>query len=268
MIIYNGTYCVYAHINKINGKIYIGQTKHGNNPNKRWENGNAYKSSPHFWAAIQKWGWDNFEHEIIANNLTAEEANKFEVLLIAKLDTMNREKGYNNDSGGKNKIPSEESREKNRQSHLGMKMSEKTRHKMSEAHKGKIVSEETRKKISEIHKQLKNPMQGKHHSAESKKKIGQANRGRHHTDEAKAKMSLAKSNMSEETRKKISAANSGINSHNAREVLQFDMNDEFIKKWDFIKQASEELNIVRSSISECCSNKRKSAGGYKWQYAS
>ena len=57
-----GTNCVYAHINMINGKMYIGQTIHGNNPNKRWSNGNGYKHCPHFWSAICKYGWENFEH--------------------------------------------------------------------------------------------------------------------------------------------------------------------------------------------------------------
>ena len=267
MIIYNGTYCVYAHINKINGKIYIGQTKHGDNPNKRWENGKAYKTSPHFGLAIQKWGWDNFEHEVIANNLTKDEADKFERLLIKKLETTSRDKGYNNDSGGKNGVPTDEAKEKNRKAHLGMKLSEETRRKMSESHKGKIVSDETCKKISEIHKQLKSPMKGKHHSEESKRKIKLANQGKHRTDETKEKMRLAKANVSNETRKKISLANSGINSHAAKPVLQFDLSEKLIWRWDLIQQASEDLKICRSSISECCSGKRKTAGGYIWKYA-
>lgn len=104
MEIYNDTYCVYAHINKINGKIYIGQTINGIYPDRRWQNGNGYKGCTLFYRAIQKYGWDSFEHEIIASNLTLEEANHFEELLIRKLDTTNPNKGYNLKSGGENNI--------------------------------------------------------------------------------------------------------------------------------------------------------------------
>lgn len=66
-------YTVYQHKNKINGKIYIGITMQ--KPEVRWgKNGNNYKSSPHFYSAIQKYGWDNFEHNILFTGLTKEEA--------------------------------------------------------------------------------------------------------------------------------------------------------------------------------------------------
>ena len=66
-------YTVYQHKNKINGKVYIGITMQ--EPEKRWGvNGRNYKSSPHFYSAIQKYGWDNFEHNILFTNLTKEEA--------------------------------------------------------------------------------------------------------------------------------------------------------------------------------------------------
>ncbi len=110
MEIYNGTYSVYCHINKINGKKYVGQTKL--EPNIRFgKNGRKYSGSRHFFFAIQKYGWDNFDHIIVANNLTIEEANSFEQLLIAKLDLTNPEYGYNIAKGGDNKEPSEETRE-------------------------------------------------------------------------------------------------------------------------------------------------------------
>ncbi len=66
-------YIVYQHKNKINGKIYIGITMQ--EPEKRWgSNGCNYKSSPHFYAAIKKYGWDNFEHNILFTNLTKKQA--------------------------------------------------------------------------------------------------------------------------------------------------------------------------------------------------
>ena len=51
-------YTVYQHKNKINGKRYFGITSR--KPEERWGyNGRNYKSSPHFYSAIQKYGWDN-----------------------------------------------------------------------------------------------------------------------------------------------------------------------------------------------------------------
>lgn len=109
MIVENGQYIVYCHTNKINGKKYIGQTKLS--PERRWgKNGCNYSGSRHFFGAIQKYGWNNFDHEIIASNLTLEEANNFESLLIQKLNTQNPNKGYNIAFGGDNKEPSEETK--------------------------------------------------------------------------------------------------------------------------------------------------------------
>ena len=76
-------YCVYVHINKINGKIYVGQTCQ--NPKYRWGNGEGYKRSSYFYNAIRKHGWDNFEHIIVLSNLSLEDANYFEEILIEKL---------------------------------------------------------------------------------------------------------------------------------------------------------------------------------------
>ena len=63
-------YKVYIHRNKINGKVYIGITKQ--KPENRWRNGKGYKQNIKFYRAIEKYGWNNFEHIVLVDNLTAE----------------------------------------------------------------------------------------------------------------------------------------------------------------------------------------------------
>ena len=88
---------IYKHTNKINGKVYIGQTSQ--EPEKRWKKGEGYKDSPKFYAAIQKYGWNNFKHEIIEENiLTLEEADNKEAYWIFYYNSINN--GYNINLGG------------------------------------------------------------------------------------------------------------------------------------------------------------------------
>ena len=113
----NKGYCVYIHTNKINGKKYVGIT--GQKPEARWKNGKAYHDNTHFGSAILKYGWNCFEHEVLFDNLTKEEAENKEIELIKKLKTTNREYGYNIQNGGSSIGRfSEETKEKIRQSTL------------------------------------------------------------------------------------------------------------------------------------------------------
>lgn len=96
----NKQYTIYIHRNKVNNKAYIGQTCQ--RVEKRWQNGTHYESCQLFYRAIQKYGWDGFEHIIWATGLTLEEANHMEKLLIAFFDTANPALGYNLRAGGNN----------------------------------------------------------------------------------------------------------------------------------------------------------------------
>lgn len=49
-------------------------------------------------------------------------------------------------------------------------------------------------------------------------------------------------------------------------VLQFSINGEFIKKWNSIIEASEQLGIDRGSITHVCKRELGSTGGYIWRY--
>lgn len=89
---------VYVHTNKINGKKYIGITSQL--PHDRWMNGNGYSRRLKFGRAIEKYGWDSFEHEIVNTNLSEEAAKSIEQRLIREFHTYDDEYGYNMTMGG------------------------------------------------------------------------------------------------------------------------------------------------------------------------
>ena len=261
MEIYNGNYCVYVHTNKINGKKYVGQTCQ--KPEKRWNSGKGYQDNLYFWRAIQKYGWDGFEHEVVASNLTKEEADNFERLLIKKLDSTNPNKGYNLQDGGSHGQPSELSRENIRKAAQKRNENEEWHRKQSESHIGLQAGE-------------KNGMYGKKHSKEARQKQREASLGKHPSEETKDKMkkshlgeknAMFGKNHSEETRQKLSEISKGINNPKAQKVNQYALDDTLIKTWDFIKLASETLGIPPQNISRCCRTGKGTAGGFKWSYA-
>ena len=62
------------------------------------EGEHIYERNPYFYKAIQKYGWDNFKHEILFSNLTQEEAERYEKNLISEY--RNGGKCYNILDGG------------------------------------------------------------------------------------------------------------------------------------------------------------------------
>ncbi len=94
---------IYMHKNKINNKIYIGQTIQY--PENRWKNGAGYKTCTYFYRAIQEYGWDNFEHIILVEKeMSQEETDKLEEYYIDLYDATNPNKGYNILKGGQTPI--------------------------------------------------------------------------------------------------------------------------------------------------------------------
>lgn len=166
-------YFVYIHINKINGKVYIGQTSqfpisrrwgaHGRKYLRKDKEGNF--SQPSIARAILKYGWENFEHYVLEANLTMEEAAKKERYYIKKYNSRNKENGYNIAYG--NESP---------------KRRKETKEKLSIFMKGKKLSEETKKKISAS-------LKGRPGRPGSFKYAQAANKGRKRTDKEKENVS-------------------------------------------------------------------------------
>ena len=155
---------IYKIENKINGKIYIGQST---NINKRLGNhkralkGN-YHHNKHLQLAFNKYGGDNFTFEII-DICEIDEIDALERLYINKYECKHNEWGYNLEDGG----------------HNGKKLSEETKEKISKGNKGKKQSEEAKEKISYKLKNYWDSEEGEKqkekHSNERRKKINAEN---------------------------------------------------------------------------------------------
>ena len=174
------SWTVYEHITP-NGKRYIGITSR-KNPKQRWGGGSSYKKGTAFRYAIDKYGWDDIQHNILFDDLTEKEAKWLENYLICYYWTFVGFKdsmGYNMTLGGDGNvgyIPSEEHKQKISESNKGKKyrkgkhLSEEHKKKISESNKGKHPSEEHLRKNSEAHK-------GKHRDEETCKRISEGLKG-------------------------------------------------------------------------------------------
>lgn len=137
-------HCVYMHKSP-SGKIYIGQTCQRLLCRRFGCNGQRYINTPIFYKAIQKYGWENFEHHIIKDGLTKDEANSLEIKLISEYKSKGA--SYNVTDGGEGS--------------MGRPCKDETKLKIGAANKGRRhrFTDEQKKSISE-------GLKGKKHSAE------------------------------------------------------------------------------------------------------
>ena len=265
MEIYDGDYVVYIHINKENGKKYVGITRQ-NPPNKRWQNGNGYRHNLHFYNAIKKYGWKNFYHEIVASNLTREEACNFERLLIKKLNTTNRECGYNHGAGGEtneNRVVSEETKQKISKANKGRTVPQHVRDRISQSEKGRVFSEEHKKKISDALKGEKCYWYGKTQSQEAREKMSKSRKGKTQSLEHKINRlaSLHQYHLNE-----------------IKPIKKYSLNGELIAIYRNVLYAAEDIikegktkvenKSVRANIKLSANNEGKTAYGYIWRWSS
>lgn len=141
---------IYKITNKINGKVYIGQTIHTlarrmANHIKCAKNG----VDRHLYNAMRKYGIENFEFEEIDHADNIEDLNYLEAYYITQYDSVR--KGYNMGYGGDNNVMFSD---KVYQKHLERVRSEEIRNKVSAGMKKKIANgefftDEHRKKLSQ-----------------------------------------------------------------------------------------------------------------------
>ena len=206
-----------------NGKRYVGcttQTK----PEYRWQEGRGYWYNKHFYSAILKYGWDNFEHEVFEVE-SEEEMYRKEIELISFYHSNDPEYGYNNSTGGEHSslgcIRSEEARKHCAEAQRKKWTDPEYRKKQSEAVKKSLSDPEVRRKMSEVQKKVHSDLgyrkkqseaaKGKPHSEEHKRHIAEAMKGKLRSEETKRKISetINKRNSDPEFRKKLSESKKG-----------------------------------------------------------
>ncbi len=227
---------VYIHENKINNKRYVGVTCR--DPKTRWANGHGYRrpstqgtAYSHFYNAIEKYGWENFDHRIVAEGLTKDEAAAMEKELIARYDTRNPEKGYNITHGGDGSS--------------GAYHDEKTKQKLSELAKERI------KTTGVVN------FKGQHHSPETKANLHNQMVGRYDGD----KNPFAGKHHNEETRANLSKQHS-------EPVNQYDLNGAYIKQFPSALAASKELGVSCTAIVDAALGKTRFSANSLWKKAS
>lgn len=142
MIIYKAT-------NRLNGKCYIGQTRHSLEHRKTIHLMCAKKGvETHFYQAIRKYGEENFEWEIICSTNDKKRLNELETFYITKYDSIKH--GYNMVDGGDNNIMDIESvKTKHDEVMKSPEVRKKISKSMQEYRKKYPFTDEHRKKLSE-----------------------------------------------------------------------------------------------------------------------
>lgn len=91
--------CIYKLTNKVNGKYYLGKTVHFKRRMSQHKR-RRKKRKTYFYNAIAKYGWDNFQVEILIADVPEEDLNQLEMSYIDIHDSTNPKKGYNLTKGG------------------------------------------------------------------------------------------------------------------------------------------------------------------------
>lgn len=182
---------IYRLTNKLNGKMYHGQTTE-EDINDRWKYYKRLycKKQIKLYNALKKHGPENFLFEIIdTSSQNQTQLDDLEIDYIARFDSMNN--GYNIMPGGAHGKHSEETKRKISKAHIGIKYSEESKNKMSKAQKGRTFSLEARKRMSISGSGERNVNFGKPRLEETKRKISEAHMGKIVSEETKRRMSEA-----------------------------------------------------------------------------
>jgi len=228
---------IYAIKNRVNGKVYIGQSW---DIKKRWYRHRCSRDHhSHLYSAINKYGISVFEFIVLKKfegTVDQLELDKWEGTFIKQFNSQDPKYGYNRKDAGSRGKHSEESKIKNRIAHLGKSIN-----------KGIPKTTEARLNMSLNHADVKgvmNPMFGKRHSKSAKDKMSQ-----------KAKTRVGSKNPF------YGKTHSINNIERFRATAKNQFGHKLIchsnnKIYQSIRDAATDLHISRNTISKICSGQK------------
>lgn len=261
------------------GKRYIGLTRQ--NVKARWHGGSGYRNQKRLYAAIQHYGWENIQHNIIRDNLSEEQGKSLEEELIKKFNTQNHANGYNTKNGGQmfgehdeefienarkrmignkycvgrkiskehiNALVQGRSKVGYKPWNKGVAHSDDAKRAMSAKAKERWKNDEYREKIAKSRPDMhgeNNPMFGKKHSDETKALISKANSGR---------------KWSAETREKLK-------NRGTKKVVQISLDGTELNIFNSITEAARKVGGNSTNITSVCKGKGATYKGFRWKYA-
>jgi len=282
------TYCIYCHTSP-SGKRYIGQTK--NNPEDRWrKDGSGYKKQEYFYKAIQKYGWENFEHEILEENLTVSEVDVAEQYYIRLYNSYDTEFGYNRTLGGQDNHEFTDSVKEDISNSLKeyYKFHPEAKEEARVRQLGKVTNGSTGMRtynngiietsafecpdgfvpgrLENTCIKIRNSNLGKVVDESTKIKISTAlEENTEYMDNLKERMTKNNPMKNPDTVKKVSESRVGkyigTNSPSAKKVICIETNEIF----NCIGDAQKKYKNC-SKIGAVCNGRRKTSGGYHWQF--
>lgn len=252
-------YLIYMHTSP-SGKRYIGITKQ--KLENRWgKNGERYKKCTLFWKAIQKYGWDKISHEIIDTAISLEEANKKEREYISLYKSNDNDYGYNCTRGGDGVSgwkPSVEQRFKNSKSKIEMWNNQEIRDRLTEERRkrSRATAERERLRQCSISNWANEEMRTK-----LNKHLTEISRN----PECKEKRSQKLKELWENDKQRFMknrTYRTGAESSYHKAVRCIELN----KIFPTAREANKETGVSYKDISSAAHKKRKTAGGYHWEF--
>lgn len=240
---------IYLVINKITGRMYVGQTMREWVERKQEHWNKAYgksKSYTKFYNDLRDYGWDSFYPVFLEENISTKKMlNKLEIYWIAKLNTFKN--GLNSDRGGG--------------STWGYRHKEESKKKMSLAQQGEKGSSAilTEVQVREIKPQLiaglsiREIARNYDVAPSTIQNIKCCRTWSHVMPELNEQLIRLVELDRQKNRKKV--------------VLQLDKQTlEVIAEYSSAYEAFKETGIQNAHIGSCCLGKRTYAGGYIWRY--